>query len=90
MILYGLHLVVLGILQYIHFAFIRRNPHLLERPIGVGDATAATRRILFGPAMFAVAMLVALFSARTAYAVYFFVLFVYIVISLRERSIVGH
>jgi uncharacterized membrane protein len=88
-IVYGAHLVALGLMQYIHFAYIRRSPHLLEHPISPRDAASATRRILFGPVVFLIAMAVALVSPRTGYALYFFVLFVYLAMSARDRSIVG-
>jgi uncharacterized membrane protein len=88
-IVYGAHLVALGLVQYIHFAYILRSPHLLEHPIAPRDAAAATRRIFFGPVMFLIAMAVALVSPRAGYAIYFFVLIVYIAISARDRSIVG-
>ena len=88
-IVYGAHLVALGLTQYVHFAYVRRSPHLLEHPISSRDAAAATRRIMFGPLMFLIAMAVALVSPRTGYAIYFFVLLVYIVISARDRSPVG-
>jgi len=88
-IVYGAHLVALGLVQYIHFAYILRSPHLLEQPIAPSAAADATRRILFGPLMFLIAMLVATVSPRTGYAIFFFVLLVYIVMSARDRSIVG-
>ena len=88
-IVYGAHLVALGLMQYFHFAYITRSPHLLEHPISSRDAASAIRRIFFGPLMFLVAMAVALISPRTGYAIYFVVLFAYIVMSARDRSPVG-
>lgn len=89
-ILYGIHLVLLGLVQYAHWVYIRRNPQLLDRRIDPREEALATRRIVFGPILFVVAMIVALFSARAGYGVYYFVLAAYIFISLRDRSIVGH
>lgn len=87
--LYGIHLVALGALQYVHFQYVRRSPHLLEHPITPADAAAATRRILLGPVMFIAAMVVALASARLGFAIYYLALVVYIFMSARDRSIVG-
>jgi uncharacterized membrane protein len=85
-ILYGAHLVALGFMQYIHFAYVVRSPHLLAHPISARDAAGAIRRIFFGPLVFLIAMAVALVSPRTGYVMYFFVLFAYIVMAARDRS----
>lgn len=85
-ILYGLHLEAIALTQYAHWVYVRRNPHL-----GAGvDARvirAATRRIFIGPVAFAIAMVTALFSPRLAYAVYFAALIAYIVVAVRDRTV---
>jgi len=62
---------------------------LLESPIGQREAAATTRRILFGPVGFVVAMVVAMVSPRGAYAIFYVVLFVYIFNAARDRSTIG-
>ena len=88
-IVYGVHLIGLGLVQYGGWTYARRSAHLFGRAIDDRVAAAATRRILYGPFAFAVAMLVALVSARAAYALYFVVLIWYVVTAVRDRSVIG-
>ncbi len=87
--IYGLHLLALSLVQYANFVYILRSPHLVEHPISSRNAAVATRRILFGPVMFALAIAVAVFAPLAGYAIYFFTLISFIFISARDRSIVG-
>ena len=88
-VIYGLHLLALSLVQYANFVYILRSPHLVEHPISSRNAAVATRRILFGPVMFALAIAVAVFAPLAGYAIYFFTLISFIFISARDRSIVG-
>ena len=88
-ILDGTDLTLLGVTQYANWVYLRTNPRLLESPIGQREAAATTRRILFGPVGFVVAMVVAMVSPRGAYAIFYVVLFVYIFNAARDRSTIG-
>jgi uncharacterized membrane protein len=88
--IYGVHLLALGLVQYANFRYVLKSPHLVDHPLSSHDAAAATRRILFGPAMFVLAIAVALLLPLAGYAIYFLVLLGYLVVSARDRSIVGH
>ena len=88
-ILYGLHLEALGLAQYAHWVYVRRNPHLTRAPIDAATARAVTVRILVGPVAWVIAIALALFSPRLGYAVYFVVLIGYLVNSVRDRSAIA-
>jgi uncharacterized membrane protein len=47
----------------------------------------ARRRVFTGPVIFAVAIVIALFSARLGYALYFAALITYITIAVRDRAV---
>ncbi len=61
-IVYALHLEALGLAQYAHWVYVLRHPELVHAPVDAQTKRAATIRILLGPAMWAVAMLLALVS----------------------------
>lgn len=88
-ILYGMHLTLLGLAQYASWSYLRANPRLLESPMTPSEAAARTRRILFGPVGFVAAMLVALVSPRAGYATFYIVLLAYIFTAARDRSIIS-
>jgi uncharacterized membrane protein len=86
-ILYGLHLEAIGLAQYAHWVYVGRNPHLTA----AADPRAvrrARRRVFIGPVIFAVAMVMALFSPRLGYAFFFVALILYITIAVRDRAVV--
>jgi uncharacterized membrane protein len=83
----SLVLEAIGLAQYAHWVYVRRNPHLAQ-PMDARGVRAATRRILTAPVAFAAAMLIALVSPRLGYAVYFVVLIAYITIAVRDRTII--
>jgi TMEM175 potassium channel family protein len=85
-ILYGLHLEGIGLAQYAHWVYVRRNPHLATA-VDPRIVRAATRRLFIGPVAFALAMVIALFSPRLGYAVYFAALIAYIAIAVRDRTV---
>lgn len=87
-ILYGMHLEALGLAQYAHWVYVFRNPDLAHSPIDSRTARVVTMRILFGPVAFAVAMVLALFSPRLGYAVYYAVLIAYVLTAVRDRTVV--
>ena len=87
-IVYALHLEALGLTQYAHWVYVLRHPELVLAPIDARTERAATIRILFGPAAWAVAMLLALVSPRLGYAVFFMVLIGYVVAAIRDRTVV--
>jgi uncharacterized membrane protein len=88
-ILYGLHLEALGLAQYAHWVYVLRNQHLAYGPIDGATARAVTGRIFFGPIAFAIAIVVALFAPLAAYAIYFAVLIAYVVMSIRDRTVIA-
>jgi TMEM175 potassium channel family protein len=87
-IVYALHLELLGLSQYAHWIYVLRHPELVHSPIDARTARTATIRILVGPAAWAVAMLLALVSPRLGYAVFYVVLVGYLVASVRDRTVV--
>jgi uncharacterized membrane protein len=87
-IVYALHLEALGLSQYAHWVYVLRHPALVHAPIDAQTERAATIRILLGPAMWAVAMLLALVSPRLGYAVFYVVLIGYVVAAVRDRTVV--
>ncbi|HVD30579.1 MAG TPA: TMEM175 family protein [Methylomirabilota bacterium] len=87
-ILYAVHLEALGLAQYAHWVYVLRHPDLVHSPIDARTARAATVRILFGPAAWAGAMLLALVSPRLAYAVFYLVLIGYVAVAVRDRTVV--
>jgi uncharacterized membrane protein len=87
-IIYALHLELLGLAQYAHWVYVLRHPELVHAPIDARTERAATIRILVGPAAWAVAMLLALVSPRLAYAVFYVVLIGYLIASVRDRTVV--
>ena len=87
-ILYGVHLLLLGLAQYAHWVYISRNPQLSHTVIDAATDRAVTRRILVGPAAWVVAILVAFISPLIGYAIFYVVLVAYLVNSIRDRSVV--
>ena len=87
-IVYALHLELLGLSQYAHWIYVLRHPELVHSPIDARTARAATIRILVGPAAWAVAMVLALVSPLLGYAVFYVVLVGYLVASVRDRTLV--
>jgi len=86
-VLYGVHLEALGLAQYAHWVYVLRNPHLAHSPIDPRTARAVTTRILFAPTVWAVAIVLAPFSPRLGYAVYYVVLIGYVVTAVRDRTV---
>ena len=86
-ILYGLHLEAIGLAQYAHWVYVGRNPQLATAADPRAIRTAR-RRVFIGPVTFAIAMAIALFSARLGYALYFVALITYITIAVRDRAVV--
>jgi uncharacterized membrane protein len=87
-IVYALHLELLGLAQYAHWVYVLRHPELVQAPIDARTARATTIRILAGPAAWLGALVLALFSPRLAYAVFFAVLIGYVVAAVRDRTVV--
>lgn len=87
-IIYALHLELLGLAQYAHWVYLLRHPELVHAPIDARTERAVTIRILVGPAAWAVAMLLALVSPRLGYAVFYVVLVGYLIASVRDRTVV--
>jgi uncharacterized membrane protein len=87
-IIYALHLELLGLAQYAHWVYLLRHPELVHAPIDARTERAVTIRILVGPAAWAVAMLLALVSPRLGYSVFYVVLVGYLIASVRDRSVV--
>lgn len=87
-IVYALHLEALGLSQYAHWIYVLRHPELVHAPIDSRTNRATTLRILVGPAAWAAGMLLALVSARLAYALFYLVLVGYIVAAVRDRTMV--
>lgn len=87
-IVYALHLEALGLAQYAHWIYVLRHPELVQAPIDARTNRATTLRILIGPAAWAVAMLLALVSARLAYALFYVVLIGYVTAAVRDRAVV--
>lgn len=87
-IVYALHLEALGVAQYAHWVYVLRHSELVHAPIDARTERAATRRILIGPAAWAVAMALALVSPRLGYAVFYVVLIGYVVAAVRDRTVV--
>jgi uncharacterized membrane protein len=86
-ILYGVHLEALGLAQYASWVYLLRNQHLAHAPIDSRTNRAVTRRILFGPAAWLVAIALALVNPRLGYAVYFAVLIFYVYTAVRDRAV---
>lgn len=87
-IIYALHLELLGLAQYAHWVYLLRHPELVHAPIDARTERAVTIRILVGPAAWAVAMLLALVSPRLGYSVFYVVLVGYLIASVRDRTVV--
>ena len=87
-IVYALHLELLGLAQYAHWVYVLRHPELVLAPIDARTARVTTIRILAGPAAWVGAMVIALFSPRLAYAVFYAVLIGYVVAAVRDRTVV--
>ena len=87
-ILYAVHLELLGLTQYAHWIYVLRHPELVQAPIDSRTARATTIRILAGPAAWVAAAGIALFSPRLAYAVFFAVLIGYVYAAVRDRTVV--
>ena len=87
-IVYALHLELLGLAQYAHWIYVLRHPELVHAPIDARTNRATTLRILIGPAAWAVAMLLALISARLAYVLFYVVLIGYVTAAVRDRTVV--
>lgn len=86
-ILYGVHLEALGLAQYAGWVYLLRNQHLAHAPIDSQTNRAVTRRILFGPAAWLVAIALALVNPGLGYAVYFAVLIFYVYTAVRDRTV---
>jgi hypothetical protein len=87
-IVYAVHLELLGLSQYAHWVYVLRHPELVQSPIDARTRRTATIRILVGPAAWAGAMLLALVSPRLGYAVFYVVLIGYVVAAVRDRTVV--
>jgi uncharacterized membrane protein len=87
-IVYAMHLELLGLAQYVHWIYVLRHPELVLSPIDARTERATTLRILIGPAAWAAAMLLALISPRLGYAVFYVVLIGYVVAAVRDRTVV--
>jgi uncharacterized membrane protein len=87
-IVYALHLELLGLSQYAHWLYVLRHPDLVHAPIDARTERATTLRILVGPAAWAAAMVLALISPRLGYSLFYVVLVGYVVAAVRDRTLV--
>lgn len=82
-----MHLEALGLAQYAGWVYLLRNQHLAHAPVDSPTNRAVTRRILFGPAAWLVAIALALVNPGLGYAVYFGVLILYVYTAVRDRTV---
>jgi uncharacterized membrane protein len=87
-ILYGLHLLGLGLAQYAHWVYVVRHPQLTHTPIDAATDRTVTRRILVGPFAWVLAIVAVLINPLFGYAIYYVVLVGYLINSVRDRSLV--
>lgn len=70
LILYGINLVILGMLSYIHWTYATHNHRLVEHKISPALVRMTGRRILFSPSVSAFAVAVSFFSTGLSMLLY--------------------
>jgi uncharacterized membrane protein len=69
-VVYGANLIAIGLILYGHWSYATRGRRLVDPELDASTVRHATRRILVGPAMFALALAVSFFSITAALAIF--------------------
>lgn len=67
---YGANLVIIGLILQLHWSYATRGHRLIDREVDARTIRLASRRILIGPMVFGVAIVVSLVSATAALVIF--------------------